>query len=239
MCDVSKARLGHHSLVLQFVAPPLQCQPRPRSFVAEAKAVGARLWHRPGGSERQGNQAATPALVGLLALHFAEVLAENQACAISTFMVVGSALGRFASTINCIADPQLVVVQVRDITTDPAWERAYGLVIPVLTCADADGNNEVRLARLWGFRCHTLCALSMGCWGHSCGLVSVLPAPPLDLDGELPLGLAGALPACGQCELCMLLGFPICSRAASDKGARKYITAGGWSLTHTCESTAC
>ncbi len=35
-------------------------------------------------------------------------------------------------------------LQVRDITTSPEWERAYGLVIPVLTCADADGSNEVR-----------------------------------------------------------------------------------------------
>lgn len=89
---------------------------------------------------------------------------------------------------------------MRDITTNPAWERAYGLVIPVLTCADADGNNEVRLARLWGFWCHTLCALSMGPWGQSVGLVSVLPALPLGLDGALPVGLAGALPACGHCE---------------------------------------
>ena len=37
----------------------------------------------------------------------------------------------------------IVSVQVRDITTDPKWERAYGLVIPVLTCADVDGSNEV------------------------------------------------------------------------------------------------
>ena len=39
-------------------------------------------------------------------------------------------------------------LQVRDITTSPEWERAYGLVIPVLTCADADGSNEVRTGML-------------------------------------------------------------------------------------------
>ncbi len=42
--------------------------------------------------------------------------------------------------------------QVRDITTSPEWERAYGLVIPVLTCADADGSNEVRICMLLVYR---------------------------------------------------------------------------------------
>ncbi|KAK9842096.1 hypothetical protein WJX81_008206 [Elliptochloris bilobata] len=40
-----------------------------------------------------------------------------------------------------------VHLEVRDITTDPEWERAYGLVIPVLTCAYADGSNEVKIPR--------------------------------------------------------------------------------------------
>ena len=74
--------------------------------------------------------------------------------------------------------------------------------------------------------------------GSVVGWVLYLPALPLGLDGALPMGLAGALPACGHCERCMLLSFPICSRAASAKGlpATK-TTAGGWSLMHACERT--
>ena len=34
-------------------------------------------------------------------------------------------------------------MQVRDITTVDEWWEAYSLTIPVLTFADADGNNEV------------------------------------------------------------------------------------------------
>ena len=37
----------------------------------------------------------------------------------------------------------LLLLQVRDITTDKEWCEAYHLVIPVLTLADADGGNEV------------------------------------------------------------------------------------------------
>ena len=35
------------------------------------------------------------------------------------------------------------MMQVRDITTVKEWWDAYSLTIPVLTFADADGNNEV------------------------------------------------------------------------------------------------
>ncbi len=37
----------------------------------------------------------------------------------------------------------LVLAQVRDITTEPAWWEAYSLTIPVLTVADPNGSNEV------------------------------------------------------------------------------------------------
>ncbi|KAK9907738.1 hypothetical protein WJX75_008971 [Coccomyxa subellipsoidea] len=38
-------------------------------------------------------------------------------------------------------------VLIRDITTEPAWWEAYSLTIPVLTFADADGSNEVKVPR--------------------------------------------------------------------------------------------
>ena len=83
------AKLDRGSPDLFAVMAPqfLQSQPRPRSFMAVADAVGARLWHRPGGSVRQGNQAATAALVGLLRVHFAELLAGGKAFGISTLQL--------------------------------------------------------------------------------------------------------------------------------------------------------
>ncbi|BDA48087.1 probable Glutaredoxin-like protein YDR286C [Coccomyxa sp. Obi] len=37
--------------------------------------------------------------------------------------------------------------EVRDITTEAAWWEAYSLTIPVLTVADPDGSNEVKVPR--------------------------------------------------------------------------------------------
>ncbi|KAK9813295.1 hypothetical protein WJX72_011996 [[Myrmecia] bisecta] len=38
-------------------------------------------------------------------------------------------------------------LEVRDITTKPEWESAYGLVIPVLTSACLDDSQEVKIPR--------------------------------------------------------------------------------------------
>lgn len=43
----------------------------------------------------------------------------------------------------CMLNNSLMLVQVRDITSEPAWWEAYSLTIPVLTVADMDGSNEV------------------------------------------------------------------------------------------------
>ena len=62
--------------------------------------------------------------------------------------------------------PQTDVVQpslpqVRNILTNPTWEEAYGLVIPVLTVAAPDGSREVR---------HRLPRLAMSMAAHVLGL---------------------------------------------------------------------
>ena len=51
--------------------------------------------------------------------------------------------------------------QVRNILTNPAWEEAYGLVIPVLTVAAPDGSREVR---------HRVPHLAMSMAAHVLGL---------------------------------------------------------------------
>ena len=38
-----------------------------------------------------------------------------------------------------------VELEVRDISTNPAWEAAYSMSVPILTAADPDGSNEVCL----------------------------------------------------------------------------------------------
>lgn len=38
-----------------------------------------------------------------------------------------------------------VELEVRDITSNPAWEAAYSMSVPVLVAADPDGSNEVRI----------------------------------------------------------------------------------------------
>ena len=43
----------------------------------------------------------------------------------------------------CMLNTNLMLLQVRDITSEPAWWEAYSLTIPVLTVADMDGSNEV------------------------------------------------------------------------------------------------
>ena len=50
----------------------------------------------------------------------------------------------------CISgSSRVLVLQIRDITTNKEWWEAYSLVIPVLTFADTAGNSEVSLrARL-------------------------------------------------------------------------------------------
>ena len=41
-----------------------------------------------------------------------------------------------------------VQLEVRDILSDPAWEAAYSMSVPVLKVAGLDGSNEVRIMEL-------------------------------------------------------------------------------------------
>jgi hypothetical protein len=43
-----------------------------------------------------------------------------------------------------------VPMEVRDIATNPAWEAAYAMEVPVMRVADADGSNEVRKSAFKG-----------------------------------------------------------------------------------------